>query len=167
MYAMKAMASSVFRTMMFPHNEKIITIDQISHYKPNHSTNIDNILPLVRTSLMLIHSLTWASKFSRSHPCWGNTLEHHLSYILQHKCVAYILMALTPETPFLPLRPLHTSMSHQLKKFYLRDYLRTLLHHLSHISLSLRGKSWFWRQSPKPSLRFPSSIPHQEYNNFR
>jgi hypothetical protein len=50
MYAMKAVASSVFRTMMFPHNGKIITIDQVSHYEPNHSSNIDNILPLVRTS---------------------------------------------------------------------------------------------------------------------
>ena len=36
--------------MTFPHNGKIITIDQVSHYDPNHSTNIDNILPLVHTS---------------------------------------------------------------------------------------------------------------------
>ena len=35
---------------MFPHNGKIITIDQIRHYEPNQSTNIDNILPLVCTS---------------------------------------------------------------------------------------------------------------------
>jgi hypothetical protein len=50
MYAMKAVVSYVFQTMMFPHNGKIITIDQVSHYEPNHSSNIDNILPLVRTS---------------------------------------------------------------------------------------------------------------------
>jgi hypothetical protein len=50
MYAMKAIASSVFHTMMFPHNRKIVTIDQLTHYEPNHSANIDNILPLVRTS---------------------------------------------------------------------------------------------------------------------
>jgi hypothetical protein len=50
MYAMKAVASSVFRTMMFPHNGKIITIDQVSHYEPNPSANIDNILPLIHTS---------------------------------------------------------------------------------------------------------------------
>jgi hypothetical protein len=49
MYAMKVVASFVFRTMMFPHNRKIITIDQVSHYEPNHSSNINNILPLVRT----------------------------------------------------------------------------------------------------------------------
>jgi hypothetical protein len=47
---MKAMASFMFRMMMFPHNGKIITIDQVSHYDPNHSSNIDNISPLVHTS---------------------------------------------------------------------------------------------------------------------
>jgi hypothetical protein len=36
--------------MMFPHNGKIITIDQVSHYEPNPSANIDNILPLIHTS---------------------------------------------------------------------------------------------------------------------
>jgi hypothetical protein len=50
MYAMKEVASSVFGMMMFPHNGKIITIDQVSSYEPNHSSNIDNILPLVCTS---------------------------------------------------------------------------------------------------------------------
>jgi hypothetical protein len=50
MYAMKAVASFMFQTMMFPHNRKIITIDQVSHYEPNPSANIDNILPLIHTS---------------------------------------------------------------------------------------------------------------------
>ena len=36
---------------MFPHNRKIVTIDQITHYEPNHYANIDNILPLVFTRL--------------------------------------------------------------------------------------------------------------------
>jgi len=35
---------------MFPHNGKIITIEKLTHYKDNHSSNIDNILPLVCTS---------------------------------------------------------------------------------------------------------------------
>jgi hypothetical protein len=47
---MKAVASSIFQTMMFPHNGKIVTIDQVSHYEPNPSANIDNILPLIHTS---------------------------------------------------------------------------------------------------------------------
>jgi hypothetical protein len=50
MYAMKAVASSVFQTIMFPHNEKIVTIDQVSHYEPNPSANLDNILPLIHTN---------------------------------------------------------------------------------------------------------------------
>jgi hypothetical protein len=50
MYAMKAVASSIFRTIMFPHNGKIVTIDQVSHYEPNPSANLDNILPLIHTN---------------------------------------------------------------------------------------------------------------------
>jgi len=50
MYAMKAVTSSVFWTMMFPHNGKIINIYQVSHYEPNPSSNIDNILPFVHTN---------------------------------------------------------------------------------------------------------------------
>ena len=50
MYAMKAVASSTFQTMMFPHNGKIITINQVSHYEPNPSSNIDNILPFIHTN---------------------------------------------------------------------------------------------------------------------
>jgi hypothetical protein len=41
----------MFLTMMFPHNRKIITIYQVSHYTPNHSSNIDKILILVHTSV--------------------------------------------------------------------------------------------------------------------
>jgi len=47
---MKELASFVFQTMMFPHNGKIITIDQVSHYDPNPSSNIDNILPFSHTN---------------------------------------------------------------------------------------------------------------------
>jgi hypothetical protein len=50
MYAMNVVASSVFRMMMFPHNGKIITIDQVSNYEHSQSSNIDNILPLICTS---------------------------------------------------------------------------------------------------------------------
>jgi hypothetical protein len=50
MYAMKAIASSIFQTMMFPHNGNIITIDQVSHYEHNPSANIDKILSLIHTS---------------------------------------------------------------------------------------------------------------------
>jgi hypothetical protein len=94
-------------------------------------------------------------------------MEHHLSYTLHHKCVSYILMELKSEIPFLPLRLIHPSMSHQLKKFYLRDYLRTLLHHISPISPSPNRKYWFGRQIPKPSLKFDSSNPPLGIQSFQ
>jgi hypothetical protein len=50
MYAMKAVASSIFRTIMFPHNGKIVTVDQLTHYEPNPSASVDNILPLIHTN---------------------------------------------------------------------------------------------------------------------
>jgi hypothetical protein len=50
MYAMKAVASSMIFTMMFTHNGRIVTIYQVSHYEPNPSSIIHNILPLVHTN---------------------------------------------------------------------------------------------------------------------
>jgi hypothetical protein len=50
MYAMKAVASSIFRTIMFPQNGKIVTVDQVTHYEPNPSASLDNILPLIQTN---------------------------------------------------------------------------------------------------------------------
>jgi hypothetical protein len=50
MYAMKVVTSSVFQAMMLPHNGKIITINQVSHYEPNPSSNINNILPFIHTN---------------------------------------------------------------------------------------------------------------------
>jgi hypothetical protein len=51
MYAMNVITSYVFQAMMFPYNGKIFTIDQLTHYEPNHFPNIYNFLPLVYTSL--------------------------------------------------------------------------------------------------------------------
>jgi hypothetical protein len=167
MYAMKVVASSVFQMMMFAHNGKIITIDQVSHYKPNHSANIDNIMPLVHTSYDAYSLIDMPPRIFKDPSLLG---AYHGEPPLRHPstqvCV-YFLMQFSLETPFLPLRPLPTSMSHYLKKFYLRDHLRTLLHHLPSISPSPRGKSRSGRQSPKPSLKFPSSTPHREYKIFR
>jgi hypothetical protein len=40
--------------MLFPHNGKIVTIDQLTHYEPNQSGHIDNILPLIHSSADLL-----------------------------------------------------------------------------------------------------------------
>nr|KUM45357.1 hypothetical protein ABT39_MTgene3430 [Picea glauca] len=45
MYAMKVIASIVYRIMMFPHNGKIITIDQLTYYDPKSRLNLDHVLP--------------------------------------------------------------------------------------------------------------------------
>ena len=42
---MKAVASSVFRMMMFPHNGNIFTVDQLTYYDPKYQLKPDNVLP--------------------------------------------------------------------------------------------------------------------------
>ena len=51
MYAMSAIASSIFRIMMFPHKDHIITVDQLTHSEKRPLTNMDLILPYVDTTL--------------------------------------------------------------------------------------------------------------------
>ena len=50
MYAMSAIASSVFRIMMFPHEDQIIMVDQLTRSEKHPLTNTDVILPYVHTS---------------------------------------------------------------------------------------------------------------------
>jgi hypothetical protein len=33
--------------MIFPHNEKIVTVDLLTHYDPQSTPNLDNNLPLI------------------------------------------------------------------------------------------------------------------------
>jgi hypothetical protein len=133
MYAMKVVASSMFRTMMFPHNGKIITIDQVSHYEPNHSSNIDNILPLVHTnsnaypliemgprifkdpSLLgtyhgappLIHPLAQVCVISSNGTKTGDTIPPtEASPPLDVPLVEEILPQELPENPTTPLTPI-------------------------------------------------------------
>jgi hypothetical protein len=47
MYTMKAVTSSVFHTLISSHNGKIVTMDQLTHYKSRSSLDLDNILPLI------------------------------------------------------------------------------------------------------------------------
>lgn len=50
MYSMKAVASSIFDTMMFPHNGKIVSLDQLTYYDPKPQTNLDNVFPTLGRS---------------------------------------------------------------------------------------------------------------------
>ena len=36
MYAMRAVASTVFHTMMFPHEGRVVKVDQLTYHDPNH-----------------------------------------------------------------------------------------------------------------------------------
>jgi hypothetical protein len=141
MYAMNEMASFVFRMMMFP------TTGKSSPLTKFHIMILTTPPKLITScflfSLVPMHIYSWIRppEFSRTHPCWGNTMENHLSYTLHHTFVLYLLMERKLETPSLPLRLLLTSKSHPLNKIYIRISLRTLLHHLSMISSSPRGKS--------------------------
>ena len=47
MYAMSAITSSFFRIMMFPHEDRIITVDQLTYREKRPLTNTDVILPYV------------------------------------------------------------------------------------------------------------------------
>jgi hypothetical protein len=51
---MQEVASSVFYTMLFPHNWKIVTINQLTHYESNQYDHIDNILPLICSNFDLL-----------------------------------------------------------------------------------------------------------------
>ena len=58
-YAMKAVVSTLFRVMHFPHDGKIVTIDQISFVTPNH-----RITPSNQTSLNVMQVLVVPSPSS-------------------------------------------------------------------------------------------------------
>jgi hypothetical protein len=79
MYAMKAVASSVFRTMMFPHNGKIVTIDQLTHYEPNHPPTSVTSSPLFMFSRMIFPLPTMALDYSKTHPWWALVRKHNHS----------------------------------------------------------------------------------------
>jgi hypothetical protein len=44
MYSMKVMASSFFCKMIFPHNGKLITIDQLTYHDPQAQLHPDNVV---------------------------------------------------------------------------------------------------------------------------
>jgi len=53
MYAMKSIASSVFRLLMFPLDGKVITIDQLTFYEPQASRALENVLPHIAGNIVV------------------------------------------------------------------------------------------------------------------
>ena len=58
-YAMKDVVSTLFRVMYFPHDGKIVTIDQLSFIKPYY-----HVTPSHQTSLNVLHVLVVLSPSS-------------------------------------------------------------------------------------------------------
>ena len=58
-YAMKAVVSTLFRVMYFPHDGKIVSIDQLSFVTPDH-----RITPSSQTALNVLHVLVVRSPSS-------------------------------------------------------------------------------------------------------
>jgi hypothetical protein len=69
MYAMKAVASSVFHTMMFPHNGKIVTITNLHITSLIIPPTLITSSPLSALAQMLFQSSTLVLEYSRTHPC--------------------------------------------------------------------------------------------------
>ena len=46
---MKAIASTVFHLMMFPHEGKIMTVDQLTYHDPQGIAALANVIPTINT----------------------------------------------------------------------------------------------------------------------
>jgi hypothetical protein len=75
-YAMKVVTSSLFRIMMFPHNENIITIDQLTYHEPREKGPPNNIIshlenhtsPNLETDPGMIKNSTLLGAYHRDPP---------------------------------------------------------------------------------------------------
>ena len=52
MYAMQVIASNIFLLMMFPHEGKIVIVDQLTYHDPQGLTASANIIPTITTTEM-------------------------------------------------------------------------------------------------------------------
>ena len=50
MYAMRAIASTIFGLMMFPHEGKIMTVDQLTYHDLQGLTVPSNVIPTITTT---------------------------------------------------------------------------------------------------------------------
>ena len=49
MYSMRVVASSVFHLMMFPHEGKIVTVDELTYHDPQGLMTPTNVIPTITT----------------------------------------------------------------------------------------------------------------------
>jgi hypothetical protein len=167
MYTMKAVASSVFQTMMFHHNGKIVTIDQVSHYEPNPSANIDNILPLIHTNHDTYPLIEMGPGIFKDPSLLGT---YHGAPPLLHPSnqVCVILSNGTHTEDTLP--PTEDSIIPDIPLVAeppLQNLLDTHRPHQSTTPPLPKYIVQFERQFPNPSLKFPSFTLHSVSKIFR
>ena len=51
MYTMKFVASTVFQLLMFPHDGKIVNINQLTYYDPKGLTTLEHVLTMIDTTI--------------------------------------------------------------------------------------------------------------------
>ena len=51
MYVMRIISSTIFRLLMFPHDGKVVTINQMVYYDPKGSTTPEHVLPTIDTTI--------------------------------------------------------------------------------------------------------------------
>jgi hypothetical protein len=158
MYAMKAVASSVFQTMMFPHNGKIMTIDQVSHYEPNPSANLDNILPLIHTNQDAYPLIQMGPGIFKDPSLLGMYHGAPPLFILLIKYVSSHLMELTQKMLVLLRRLRSFLTSQQLQNHSCRNLLHTRRPQQSTNPHPLRGIVPFGRV-PQPLTQIPFFYP--------
>jgi hypothetical protein len=174
MYSMKVVASSVFRTMMFPHNGKIITIDQLTHYEPNHSANIDNILPLVHTSSDdfpvvnispgLFQDPSMLGTYQGVPPFLKPSFSAQVCVVSSKGTYIRDKTPITESPPHIEVPPVEEILPQEFPESATTPLVMDL--HPPPPPPS-RGKSQFGRQSPRPLPKFPFSTPHLESKHSR
>jgi hypothetical protein len=84
MYMMKEVASFVFFTMIFPHNGKVIMVNQLTYYETHPTMNLNNILLLLGAQLKVSPFLEmglWISQYpSLLSTYQGDVMVTHHAY---------------------------------------------------------------------------------------
>ena len=74
MYSMRVVASSVFHLMMFPHEGKIVTVDQLTYHDLQGLTTLANVIPTITTI-----ELQWITTHANVVPAINTMVDNTLA----------------------------------------------------------------------------------------
>jgi hypothetical protein len=170
MYAMNFVASSMFHMMIFPHNGKIVTIDHLTHYEPNNSANIDNILPLVFTSsyyfsvMDMVHGVfkdpSLLGAYHGAPPLLHPSISSQVCIVSSNGIYIGDNTPLTEAPPDIEIPPVEELLPQEFPEKPTAPLIQDS-------PPPSRGKSWFGRQFPKPLRKFPFFTPYLESKHSR